>query len=47
MTAVCAAGGLSDHKEVAILLAAGENPTSEISIGKNVIHEAVQSGKVA
>ena len=47
MTALCIAERISDHKEVAILLAAGANPTSDISVELDSLHAAVGNGKVA
>ena len=48
MTALCAAENISDHKAVAILLAAGANPTSDIlNTEFDSLHEAVLNGNVA
>ena len=47
MTAICVAENISDHKAVAILLAAGANPTSDVSADLDSLYEAVGNGKVA
>ena len=46
ITAIRAAAAISDHKKVAVLLAAGANPIDETTTSLSALHDAV-CGKMA